>query len=153
MCLLRHLLDRRLIRIRLLTLTSHKLPNDIRVIHLLRRFPSPSGTLRLFVATLPITRRITIVFLFQNPKTEILKSVSKLHPNHQVQSINLTISIYCSPLSSALSRTRSPASPASICLLKSSFASFIFGKKVLSRDKSPESPLMRCMRGFGRPAM
>lgn len=76
-CLLSHLLDRRLIRIRLLSLTSHKLPNDIRVIHLLGSLPSPCGILRPFVITLLVTRRITIALLFQNTKTKILKSVSK----------------------------------------------------------------------------
>lgn len=54
-CLLSHLLNRWLVRIRLFTLTSHKFPNDIRVVHLLGGLPSPSGTLRPFVVTLLAT--------------------------------------------------------------------------------------------------
>lgn len=50
--LLNHLLDRRLVCVRLLlALTSHKFPNDIRVMHVVRflRF-SPNGFASFFVA-------------------------------------------------------------------------------------------------------
>lgn len=70
--LLGHLLNRRLLRLRLLTLPTHELPNNIRVI--LR------NTFSLFSIPLIITRRVAIAFLFQNTKTKILPRISISKP-------------------------------------------------------------------------